>query len=122
MFFGFAKAPTFVCIEYRRDISVEYGIHNKISCSDCGLTYKDEMAFVRWLQVLDNENISLHEIDNTLESVTLRWQQTCRRPGYFRRSAECGLIPLGSVRRLVHIVKIDIAVLNLYEENPRKVK
>lgn len=79
------------------------------------MNYKNEMAFVRWYELLDHGNLPLDKIDNAIECARLGWQQTCERHGILRLAAEHGLIPLGSVRKLVHIVRRDFAADNLNE-------
>lgn len=117
----FAKALRFVRINYRRDISVKSGTNDRISSSDAELIYKDEMALVRWYEMLDHENLPLGEIDSAFECVSLRWQRTCGPRRYLASAAAYGLIPLGSVRGLVHTVRTDFAFDNLKEANPRKI-
>lgn len=74
------------------------------------------MPSVRWYEVLENENLPLDEINTALECARLRWQQTCARRGHLTSAAEYGLLPLGPVRGLVHIVWRDFAVDNLLSQ------
>lgn len=105
LFFWFTKVLTSVSIIRRRVISVKCGIHNRVFCSYCGQNFKDEIAFLLWHEVLDNENFPLDGMDNNLHCVSLKWQQTCWNPGNNRWAAEYVLVPLSLVRELLHIVR-----------------
>lgn len=89
---------------------------------DCELSYKDEMGLVQSYEVIDNENILMKEINNALECVRIRRQETCGFTGNLRPAAQYWRIPLGSVRRLVYIVQRDFAFDILIEAVPRKRK
>ena len=71
---------------------------------------EEEHVFVQFYEVIDSNDVRVDGIDSSLNCIRLKWQRTEGEEGTLSCSKQFGLIPIDSVRGLVHIVRADAAM------------
>ncbi|NJK52916.1 MAG: hypothetical protein HC936_08975 [Leptolyngbyaceae cyanobacterium SU_3_3] len=79
--------------------------HKKTCCIKCAYDAGKELCFVQWYEVLSNKIEKIDEIEKTLECLRIRWHRNPGSESNLSPSKEYALIPVESIRGVVHVVK-----------------
>lgn len=81
----------------------EHSIH---SFPSCVTNLRNKMYFFHYYRVLGNDQLAIDYLDRSLPYIRLKWNRFSGDPGKSLSSKQCGLIPIYSIRGIVHFIPV----------------
>lgn len=100
----FAKVLRFITISHFENCSFKCPDHNRNNCRECSHCLSNDFCFIQWYEIMNKGCSFVDEIDRTLNSIRLRWQENPGKEGQLLASKENGLVPVESIRGVVRVV------------------
>lgn len=89
-------------------------------CQICNIQRSNELCFIQYYQVLEDNHLKIDAIDRALECVQLRWDRTEGKPGELAAAKQFGLVPVGSLCGCFQPVRIYFHLPLLAESVKRR--
>lgn len=83
---------------------------------------KEELCFVQWYEILSRKQLPVDLIDKAFDCVKLRLQRIEGDANEFSSSRQCGLIPVGSIKEFVHLVRRDYLLYLVSKSTTQKTR
>ena len=110
MMIWFAKVLSFVRICKTDNDTETCAIHNRKNCPSCHSDEGAELAFVQYYESLPASALKMDSIDKSLDCVRLQWQRTNGDEHGHLAAKYFDLVPVDTIRGVVHIVPADIEI------------
>lgn len=119
----FRKALGFIIVKHKHMLRPNrdaFMAHNKDKSAVCNVKVDEQFVFVQYYDILGEEDVPKHNVDETLECIRLKWEQHGEHKDGREKCKLFALCPLDSVRGKVHIVRANALVELLHETVPYK--
>ena len=116
----FGKIICFLRVRKPSKESKECDRHQRRSCPACDNDTSKEICFLQWYELISTDMLPLDDFDKTLNCIRLRWQRNEGIVDKLQPSKEYGLVPVESIRGVVHVVRKDPFLSSLCTGDPRR--
>lgn len=94
--------------------------HERRACAVCTFDLSSEHCFMQWNELLNCSAFPLNDMDSAVSCSSMGWRRNHEVPGILELGREYGLVPVKSIRGMVHVARKHAHPEKIHNFNPLK--